>query len=115
MARNRYTPNTRGAVALMNSGPIQRKVHEAAQRGLAKFRQVASAHSLTGQFAASAHLVRTRGWDGRKGVRIDARSTPGNAPIPIETGTEDTPAVGALRAARRAAGRVGPPLRRRTL
>lgn len=115
MARSRYTPNTRGAVQLLNSAPIQKAVQKAAQRGLAKFRQVASAHSLTGQFAASGHLVRTRGWDGRRGYRIEARRTPGNEPIPIETGTEDTPAVGALRAARRAAGRAGPPLRRRTL
>lgn len=115
MARNRYRPNTRDSVQLMNSAGIQRKLKDAAQRGLAKFRAVASAHSLTGQYAASGHLVRTRGWDGRRGYRIEARSSPGNAPIPIETGTEDTPAVGALRAARRAAGRAGPPLRRRTL
>lgn len=90
----RYDPNFRDAVKLLNSAPVQRKVKEAAHRGLAKFRQVASAHSLTGQFATSAHLVRTRGSDGRRGYRIEARSTPGNAPIPIETGTEDTPAVG---------------------
>lgn len=108
MPRNRHL----SSVALMNSGEVQRVVLAAANRALATFRRVAGQHSLTGQYAASGHLSRHVENDGRQGYRLEARRTRGNEPIPIETGTSDTPAVGALRAARRAAGRTGPPRRR---
>lgn len=104
-----FKPNKSHAVALrtLNSEPVQRAVREAGRRALTTFRAVASGHSDTGQFANSGRLVNVRGWDGRMGVRLEAVASPTNAPVPIETGTEDTPPVHALQAARLAAGRGG--------
>jgi hypothetical protein len=100
-----FRPNKRHAVALsiLNSPPAQRAVREAAQRGLAAFRGAAARHTETGEFLHSGHLSDTTAWDGRRGVRIEARST---GVLSIEAGTEDTPAVHALKAAKLAAGRA---------
>lgn len=103
----RYEPDTRGSVPLMNSAPVQRKVLEGARRALSTFRAIARAHSRTGAYERSGRLSRTTYWDGRKGYRLEAVANAQNAPIPIETGTSDTPAEHALTAARHAAGRVG--------
>lgn len=112
-----FKPNKNHAVALgvLNSAPAQRAVREAGRRALSTFRAVASGHSDTGQFANSGRLVDVRGWDGRKGVRLEAVATPTNAPVPIETGTSDTPPVHALQAARLAAGRGGTARRNRVI
>lgn len=107
MPRRKFRPNYSSSVSTLNSNPVQKAVKQASRRGLAKFRAVASANSLTGQFAQSGRLRKTIGWDGRKGYRLEAVASPGNAPIPIETGTSDTPPVHALHAAKLAAGRVG--------
>lgn len=116
MAR-KFTPNKAHAVALetLNSDPVQRVVRDAAKAALRTFRAVASGHSQTGQFANSGRLVPVRGWDGRKGVRLEAVASPTNAPVPIETGTSDTPPIHALQAARLVAGRGGASRRNRVI
>lgn len=100
-----FRPNLSSAVPTMNSRAVQRAVKRAADEALRIFRTVAGQHSLTGQYAASGRLVKQTTADGRKGYRLEARRTPTNEPIPIETGTSDTPDVGALRAALAAGSR----------